>query len=143
VEFLGIIQMVLGAVLLAILEWFLSCMISMVIILALELAHSFGWYNIWVESDSILALRVFENSSVVPWDLRNHCSNCLGLGLNIASSHIYREGNICADTLRILVIRLPDLGGGIFCIRWDDFSHDMMGLLCYRLTSFIFSLLFS
>jgi hypothetical protein len=114
VEFLGIIQLVLGAVLLAILEWFLSCMISMVIILALELAHSFGWYNIWVESDSILALRAFENSSVVTWDLRNRCSNCLGLGLNTASSHIYREGNIRADTL-------ANFGHSITESRWWDF----------------------
>ncbi|PNX74140.1 ribonuclease H [Trifolium pratense] len=55
----------------------------MVIILAMELAHSFGWFHLWVESDSKLALSAFENSSIVPWDLRNRWSNCLALGLNI------------------------------------------------------------
>jgi signal peptidase I len=38
----------------------------MTIILALELAHSFGWFPIWVESDSMLALGAFDNSSIVP-----------------------------------------------------------------------------
>jgi hypothetical protein len=38
----------------------------MTIILAQELAHSFGWFPIWVESDSMLALGAFDNSSIVP-----------------------------------------------------------------------------
>jgi hypothetical protein len=46
-----------------------------------------------------VALRAFSNSNAVPWDLRNHLSNTLNLGLHIAASHIYREGNTCADKI--------------------------------------------
>jgi hypothetical protein len=60
----------------------------MALILAMELAHNRGWFYLWVESDSMTALRAFDNIDVVPWDLRNRWSNCLQLGLNLKWSHI-------------------------------------------------------
>jgi hypothetical protein len=49
------------------------------------------------ECDSLVAINAFANINVVPWTLRNQWYNCLLLGLSVTSSHIYWEGNKCAD----------------------------------------------
>ncbi|MCH80616.1 RNA-directed DNA polymerase (Reverse transcriptase) [Trifolium medium] len=71
-------------------------------IIAIKLANSKGWKYLWLESDTLTAFRAFDNIDLVPWDLRNRWSNCLSLGLNLQWSHIYREGNTCADKFAIL-----------------------------------------
>jgi ribonuclease HI len=68
-------------------------------ILAMEYAAHHGWSHIWLESDSSTALLVFNNSSLVPIILRNRWHNARALNVQVLSSHIYREGNICADKL--------------------------------------------
>ncbi|CAJ2653183.1 unnamed protein product [Trifolium pratense] len=75
----------------------------MSIIFAMDLAHNKGWSKLWIESDSQVALGAFKDIEVVPWNLRNRWGNCLSLDLNIYYSHIYREGNTCADKLASLV----------------------------------------
>jgi hypothetical protein len=45
------------------------------------------------------ALEAFANHNIVPWDLKTHWSNCLSIVLNIKYSHIFKEGNCCADKL--------------------------------------------
>ncbi|PNY13739.1 ribonuclease H [Trifolium pratense] len=106
----------------------------MAIILAIEFAAAHSWYNLLIESDSKVALSAFVNPDVVPWDLRNRWSNCSSLGLVIFHSHIYREGNICAD-------RLASHGHTIVDALWWDslpyflrdlFLHDKLGMSCYR-----------
>jgi ribonuclease HI len=67
--------------------------------MAMEIASQHGWNYLWIESDSGMVINAFTNISVVPWNLRNRSHNCLSLGLNIIRSHIYREGNKCADRL--------------------------------------------
>ncbi|GAU31973.1 hypothetical protein TSUD_359180 [Trifolium subterraneum] len=108
----------------------------MALIIAMELAHSKNWYHIWLESDSMNALRAFEDINVVPWNLRNRWSNCLHLGPTLKWSHIFREGNACADKLASLGHACPQL-------RWwssipstlrDEFLHDKLGLPQYRTT---------
>jgi ribonuclease HI len=104
------------------------------IILAIEIAHRQGWNNVWIESDSQAALCVFANHEVVPWDLRNRWKNCLLLGINLVSSHIFREGNSCAD-------KLANHGHTIIDFTWWDslpqflrgaFMNDKLGFPCYR-----------
>jgi hypothetical protein len=51
------------------------------------------------ECDSLMTINAFANINVVPWTLRNQWHNCLLLGLSVTSSHIYWEGNKCADRL--------------------------------------------
>jgi ribonuclease HI len=68
-------------------------------ILAMEFAARHGWTNIWLESDSSSALFVFKNGSLVPIRLRNRWHNARELNIQVISSHIYREGNRCADRL--------------------------------------------
>ncbi|GAU50370.1 hypothetical protein TSUD_284680 [Trifolium subterraneum] len=88
------------------------------------------------ESDSMNALHAFEDMNVVPWDLRNRWSNCMHLGLTLKWSHIFREGNACADKLASLGHACPQL-------RWwsplpptlrDDFLQDKLGFPQYRTT---------
>jgi ribonuclease HI len=71
----------------------------MAIIMAIEIVHRKGWSNLWIKSDSQAALCAFANPAVVPWDLWNRWKNCMLLGLNLVSSHIFREGNSCVDSL--------------------------------------------
>jgi ribonuclease HI len=106
----------------------------MSMILAMELAHRQGWLALWIESDSKAALQAFENHQVVPWDLRNRWSNCFSLHLNLRWSHIYREGNACAD-------KLANLGHSFVDLKWwnsmplelrDATLHDSLGLPSYR-----------
>jgi len=66
-------------------------------ILAIEHAAQHGWRNLWLESDSSSALLVFSNSSLVPWLLRNRWHNARSLDVHVITSHIFREGNSCAD----------------------------------------------
>ena len=68
-------------------------------IMAMEHALQKGWGNIWLESDSTSALLAFKNASLVPIRLRNKWHNCFQVGFQVISSHIFREGNGCADLL--------------------------------------------
>lgn len=40
-------------------------------IMAIEIAHSKGWHNLWLETDSQLALVAFKLKTMIPWELRN------------------------------------------------------------------------
>jgi len=43
----------------------------------------------------------FKDACMIPWSLRNRWTNCLVLSkeMNFMVSHIFREGNGCADSL--------------------------------------------
>lgn len=58
-----------------------------------------GWRNICLESDSTSALLIFSNALLVPIMLRNIWHNGRNLGIQVISSHIFREGNSCANKL--------------------------------------------
>jgi len=67
-----------------------------------------------LESDSTsTALLTFSYPSLVPFLLRNRWHNARTLGIHIISSHIFREGNSCAD-------RLANLGHAISGSVWLD-----------------------
>jgi len=53
----------------------------------------------WLESDSSSAVHAFTNHSIIPLRFRNRWHKCMQLGLLVICSHIYREGNCCADAL--------------------------------------------
>jgi ribonuclease HI len=76
---------------------------------AIETTVNKGWSHIWLESDSMRVVMIFSSSKVVPWPLRNKWDSCLGkiFNMNIFVSHIYREGNHCADRLASLGFSLP------------------------------------
>jgi len=85
-----------------------------------------------VESDSSTAVLAFKNNDLIPFRLRNRWHNCR-LGITAVCSHIYREGNCCADGLAAL-------GHGLSGLVWFDrlpptlsfdFSRDRNGLPNY------------
>jgi len=106
----------------------------MAIIFAIEYAARHGWRNIWLESDSTSALRIFSNALLVPMLLRNRWHNARNLGIQVISSHIFREGNCCADYL-------ANLGHSVVGAIWLatlpptltlDFFRDRCGFPNYR-----------
>lgn len=78
---------------------------------AIEIAHLKGYYNVWLESDSQLVILVFKSINVIPWSLRNRWYNWIVRlrDMRFVVSHIYREGNACADSLANLRISLSSL----------------------------------
>ena len=68
---------------------------------AIELAFRRRWLNLWLETDSTFVVAAFSNHNLVPWDIRNRWSNCLWLlrQFKFYVTHIFREGNSCADSL--------------------------------------------
>jgi hypothetical protein len=68
-------------------------------IIAMEMAAIQQWHFLWIKGESISALLAFSKPSLIPIRWRNRCSNCLYHGLQVLSSHIFHEGNGCADKL--------------------------------------------
>jgi hypothetical protein len=121
------------------------------IILAMEMALEKGWLRLWVESDSQVAVRASKDHSIVPWNLRNRWRNCFSHQMQLLFSHVYREGNSCAD-------KLAAHGHVITGFLWwdvippfiyHDFSLIALALLTFGkhslglLLSFLLSLYFS
>ncbi|WJX41072.1 hypothetical protein P8452_28481 [Trifolium repens] len=105
-------------------------------IYAIEFALARGWTNLWLECDSLLLVQAFSNAHLVPWKLKTKWKNCLHhiRDFRFRFSHIYREGNTCAD-------RLANAGFFVDGVVWwdqlpscsrDSFSHDRVGLPNYR-----------
>lgn len=104
--------------------------------MAIEHASVQGWSNFWLESDSQLAVATFHCHDLVPWKLKTRWLNCLALtrNMNFKVSHIFREGNCCAD-------RLANHGLSILGCKWWDtippflsepFFRNQFGLPSYR-----------
>jgi len=68
---------------------------------ATETAHQNGWNNLWLELDSAMVVHALNSNSQVPCRLRNRWLNCRTLlqSMNFYVSHVFREGNQCADGL--------------------------------------------
>ena len=68
---------------------------------AIEIAYINNWHNLWLETDSMLVFLAFKSSKIVPWSLRNRWDNCMHwlsmFRFNV--THLYIEGNQCADKL--------------------------------------------
>lgn len=100
------------------------------------MAHLNNWSNLWLETDSMLVFLAFKSSKIVPWSLRNRWDNCLHLlslfRFNV--THVYREGNSCAD-------KLANIGLALSSHIWftsiptqvvADFVRDKHGYPNYR-----------
>jgi hypothetical protein len=104
--------------------------------IAIETAVNKGWSNLWLESDYMLVFLAFSSARIVPWPLRNRWDNCLLLisNMNFYVSHIYREGNHCANKLANLGLSLPTftLWDHIPPVLLDDFGRNRLGMPYFR-----------
>jgi len=109
---------------------------------AIELAASKGYWNVWLESDSQLVLQAFKSNMIIPWSLRNRWYNYLVITHNMRffASHIYREGNVCADGLANFGLTLSN-----FDLFWfnnipdfikGEYIKNRLGISNYRFTTF-------
>jgi hypothetical protein len=103
---------------------------------AIEIAHEKGWWNLWLETDSLMVTLAYKSSSMVPWMLRNRWNNCMVMikDMNFILSHIYREGNALAD-------KLASLGFSYDGFNWFNvipkeilqaYNHNRLGLPLFR-----------
>lgn len=110
------------------------------VILAIEIAVSNNWLNLWLETDSQIVLLACKDASMIPWIIRHRWNNSMKAtnNMNFFVSHIFREGNTCADGLANLALAqsahvwfptVPD------CIR-AEFVRNRLGLPNYRFISF-------
>jgi len=109
-------------------------------ILAIEIVHNKNWTNIWLKTDSMLILLAFKNPLMIPWSLRNRWLNCMGFTkrMNFMVSHIYKESNVCANSLANIGLNLV----GFFW--WQDAPsnlrkevvQNMLGMPNYRFTTY-------
>ena len=104
------------------------------LIIAMEYAAHHKWTPLWLETDSTSAVNAFKNPSIIPLRLRNRWHNCTHNGLMVICSHIYREGNCCADTMAVM-------GHELDATTWYhvmpaslsvDFARDRHGLPNFR-----------
>jgi len=104
--------------------------------LAIEIADSMNWRKFWLETDSKMVVQALQNPQMVPWKLRNRWLNCLFLSqsMSFMLTHIYREGNHCAD-------KLANLGLNAQQFTWLDYVHiematnfnrNRLSLPCFR-----------
>jgi len=103
---------------------------------AIELASQFHWKNLWLECDSALVINAIKNLSIVPWRLCNRWENCLHItrSMNFIATHIFREGNTCADVLANFGLSVAHLRVWLNipdCIR-ETFGKNKLGLPFYR-----------
>lgn len=65
-------------------------------------AHKKGWTNVWVETDSTIALKILKGSGrLIPWKIK-YCWNEyeeVRNQISLQVSHIHREGNSIADLI--------------------------------------------
>jgi ribonuclease HI len=78
---------------------------------AIEIVASKNWTNLWLETDSTLVVMTFRSPQLVPWFLSNRWHNCIHttLFMNSIVSHVFREGNFCADGLANVGLTLDNL----------------------------------
>jgi len=69
------------------------------VIHAMEKTQKMRLTNVWLECDSVCA--AFTSRTNVPWMLRNRWNTCLNYcgTIKFRVTHIFREGNACADKL--------------------------------------------
>ncbi|CAJ2646936.1 unnamed protein product [Trifolium pratense] len=103
---------------------------------AIEIAAFKNWNNLWLETDSTLVVKAFKSSSLVPWALRNRWLNCLLLtqSMNFVVSHVFREGNFCADSLANIGLTLDRLTiwNDVPLVIKDSFEANRLGKPFFR-----------
>jgi hypothetical protein len=103
---------------------------------AIEIAYQNHWFNLWIETDSDLVVKAFNNHALIRWQRRNRWLNSL---VRIRSMifflfPIYIERAMRADAFANLGLGLVNY------MFWNDvpqpvcdsFARNKMGFLCFR-----------
>ena len=118
-------------------SFYAECL-AILILMAIEFAHSKGWNLVWVESDSFSAIQCFLNPCYhPPWELHTKWFNCRHFlkQMTVRFTHILREGNFVAD-------QLVNIGFALGSYKWwvsppselsQSLNHDAWGFPRYRL----------
>ncbi|KAF1865677.1 hypothetical protein Lal_00021708 [Lupinus albus] len=105
-------------------------------IMAIEIANKKGWKNIWLECDSTLVVDIFKGRGVVPWRLVNSWLRCIhGISsMRFIVTHIFREGNTCADRLAAFGVTSKVYTWWDVIIRFifEEFNRNRLGVPNYR-----------
>jgi len=85
-------------------------------------------------------MMAFKNAASVSWKLRNRWINCQKMikHMNFLVTHIYREGNICADSLANLGLNVSSF------VWWQDVPNivrrdvisNMLGMPNFKFVTF-------
>jgi ribonuclease HI len=106
------------------------------VIIAVECALARHWNHLWLECDSKLVTLALKSPQIIPWQLKLRWTKCMSTlhAMNFIISHIYREGNHCADKLAAIGLTMTDFtwwDSAPVCI-WGDLAHNRLGLPQYR-----------
>lgn len=95
--------------------------------------------NFWIESASLTMVRAIHNTNSVLWSIKSRWLNFLYNFINLDRliTHIYREGNTCADVLASLILknRHNTWYNHVVKDAWEDFFNKF-DFLKPRLMSF-------
>jgi hypothetical protein len=104
---------------------------------AIELAHHHIWWNLWQETDSMMATLAYKSPSLIPWQLRIRWSNCMVLlkDMNFIMSHVFREGNSLANKLASMAFDSTGFTwfSSIPIPVLEIYNHNRLDLLSFRL----------
>lgn len=114
----------------------------MAAIIALEIAQSKNFTHLCLETDSQFVYLALQSSSTIPWSIRNRWHNCMSYirSITFTFSHVYREGNACADGMANLGLSLP-----FNILAWHstipefirgEYTMNRMGLPKFRFVNF-------
>lgn len=105
---------------------------------ATEIAFHRSCSNLWIESDSSLVVMAFKNDSMIPCNIRNRWKNCVRMlyQMNFLITHIYREGNRCAD---LVASKGLEVQGVKIWLDLPEFLssfviHDRLGMPNFRIS---------
>lgn len=106
---------------------------------AIEVAAENHWTNLWLETNSMLVVHAFKNSSLVPWQFSNRWNNVQVTltGLNCIVTHIFREGNHVADSLANFGLTLNhyEFWSNIPLFARKSYVRNKIGLPNFRFSS--------
>ena len=103
---------------------------------AIEVAYERNWRKLWLETDSKLVVSTFKSNSIVRWQLRQRWNQCILLSqsMDFVVTHIYKEGNHCADKLANLGLTSTEMVWltNVHLSITDDFARNKLGQPCFR-----------
>ncbi|XP_019433776.1 PREDICTED: uncharacterized protein LOC109340519 [Lupinus angustifolius] len=103
---------------------------------AVTIAYNRGWKHLWIEVDSSMLLDIFSGKSNPPWSLQNDWIKCKEKlhTMNYNITHIFREGNNCADKLASfgIVSRTHTVWNAIPSFIFSDYTMNRLGMPNYR-----------